>query len=262
MQPPYVSASTRSVRRPAAASSAATLTATVVRPGAPVGPQTAATRPAAGRTTGVSSAAAAPASVLDASRIASASRTTEPPAASSCGSMTTRSAPRAASRSASQGRDASPTPTTRTPARCSSSTASRSSRSRSPDTTASLPSPASAAASSSVRSAHRLVTLRRPPERSTACTMIDSAEPCTAHSTPTDTSATRARDRHDVEGAVRSEGREDVGQLRARHEHLHLRAAADAERAVLGAHLGDHQVGRQLSQAPPVRRPGPSAGSA
>ena len=49
--PPYVSASTSSVRRPAAASSAATFTATVVRPGAPVGPHTATTRPRAGRRT-------------------------------------------------------------------------------------------------------------------------------------------------------------------------------------------------------------------
>src|SRR5439155_459623 len=43
-----------SVGSPDAASSAATLTATVVRPGAPVGPQTATTRPLPGTTSGAS----------------------------------------------------------------------------------------------------------------------------------------------------------------------------------------------------------------
>ena len=171
--------------RRAPRSSLARVTATVVRPGAPVGPQTATTRPApvrrdsSGPSPGASGAGSAAARVagrdpLGRGRLADVGRPprrpppTAPPA---CCRRAARAGRRAgagaARRPRRRGRSSA---TTATPATASRASASRSSRRRSADSRTARARPVAAVASRSARSTHRRTTATPRSPRSSAAT--------------------------------------------------------------------------------------------
>jgi len=183
--PPYTSASMSSVGIPARADSVAIPVATVVRPGAPVGPQTATTRPLGGGakasarsvspTRGGSArrgsdTARAGAAVGRPSRsptaaLAASSRAVEPASSETRVVIPMRSSRRRARSSA-----AGCTPTTATPDARKAPTASVSNRRRSADTIATDACPVVAMASTSPMSTQRRKTVIGDPGRSSAAT--------------------------------------------------------------------------------------------